>query len=113
MLKHLQTGSLKERRLISNLARIGGSRLFLQLSMFLIILGTAWFIYFTFVDKTNSQDMILNQLVANNNQVNELRAEVANLRDTNSKLLRNVCVLQHQIEQLGAKPAVIENCNDL
>lgn len=79
--------------------RILKSKQFFQFCAFLVLLGTAWYIYFTFIDKTNSQDAILQQLIENNQQVDTLNKKVAELNQT-------ICVLQDQIESLGAIPAV-------
>lgn len=89
--------------------RIFKSKEFFRICAFLILLGTAWYIYFTFIDKTNSQDAILNQLIANNRQVDELKGEITKLKDSNIELAKSVCILQQQVESLGAVPVVEKN----
>lgn len=76
-----------------------GSKLFLQFCAFLIIIGTIWFIYFSFIERDDSNNKILQQLTANNVQVTELTNEINSLKNS-------ICVLQNQIESLGAIPAI-------
>lgn len=76
-----------------------GSKLFFQFCAFLIIIGTIWFIYFSFIERDDSNNRILQQLTANNVQVTELTNEVNSLKNS-------ICVLQNQIESLGAIPAI-------
>lgn len=76
-----------------------GSKIFFQICAFLIVVGTAWFIYFSFIERDDSNNKVLQQLIANNDQVIELRGEVNSLKNS-------ICVLQNQIESLGAIPAI-------
>lgn len=73
---------------------------------FLILVGVAWFIYFTFIDKTNNQDQILAEIRSNQAGIISLRSEVEEQRKTIEQLSRNVCTLQQQIVSAGLVPSV-------
>jgi len=86
--------------------RFLGSKVFFQICAFLVLVGLVWFVWFYFAERTESQNQILTQLVANNTQVSEMKNEITELKDSNLKLFKAVCVLQDQIESLGATPAI-------
>lgn len=90
-----------------------GSKLFFQVSAFALLIGSAWFIYFTFIDKTNNQDLRLGDIyslqeeIAKNTHLNEEnRQKLTDLTTEINKLKITVCTLQKQIISLGAVPDV-------
>lgn len=87
---------------------------------FLILIGIAWFIYFTFVDKTNDQDRLLIEIRNNQTSLEELNikleeqnGKITTQQLTIDKLSSNICILQNQISSLGATPTVNDEfeCN--
>jgi hypothetical protein len=81
--------------------------------VFLLLSGMVWFIYFTFIDRTNDQDVLLheireaqNESKANREILNTIQSKVDDLENDNDGLKKDVCILQEQLLNIGVEPAV-------
>ncbi len=93
--------------------KVLGSRTFLRLCIGLIIVGSITFLYFTFKNDIKDQNEILEAIQKaqtstekNGVAISKLTKSNKELVASNTKLVKSVCVLQDQIELLGAVPVV-------
>lgn len=92
--------------------RILSSPQFLILSLLLIMFGFFASYIFRFATSIDNQDQILTEIKATQFKIGSLENEVVQLRNANQKLTRTVCLLQKQVESLGAIPVEsLEDCN--
>lgn len=86
--------------------------------LYLVTFGLIIFIYFSFKVDVDRQDELLYEIRSaqqiseeNNKKLDELEKSNNELKMTNQKLVRTICILQEQIESLGAKP-LVDNQNN-
>lgn len=90
-----------------------GSKTAFWLYIVFIFWGMVFFIYSSFKNDIDRQDLLLAEIraaqqlsVDNGRRLQELEQSNAQLKESNDRLTANICILQEQIKSLGAVPNI-------